>query len=395
MSKSSHEVRSSAPQPNILSLIDFCKGLAIAAIVLFHFNSSWFGWQGVHVFLVLSGFGLTYSCLKKGNDIAWKQWYLKRFERIFPAYWLICLCMFLMMSVLNILYKNDLIKGTLWSAIDLILDVLLLRNFSMSTIFPVYNDPLWFVPFVIGFYLIFPFLYQLIVRYSTLKGHLIVLLGVVIAEFAYRAVAIYWLDGYPIGFENPLLGDLSLQPLESLDRLPDSFPFQLQVPFAFFPARIAEFFLGMLAASALLKNPKLLSTLFAYSRIGIVGFIIWIAGFSLVFIGLREWIFADLFISLGLVLWVVNLAWICQQKFSFLFVKLSQIGQWSYYIFLTHGAFIFLQWQLEGQNIHIALPVMLGGIVFGTWITSWLVMKFDQSGFPKLIVKQTFAKLLS
>jgi len=156
----------------------------------------------------------------------------------------------------------------------------------------------------------------------------------------------------------------------------------------------------MLAASALLKNSKLPSTLFAYSRIGIVGLIIWVAGFSLVFMGLREWVFADLFISLGLVLWVVNLAWICQQRFSFVFVKLSQLGQWSYYIFLTHGIFIFIDWKLGEKlavenNIQIPRLVTLGGLIIGTWLTSWLVMKFDQSRFPKLIIKQTFARFLT
>jgi len=210
LSRSIHDVQSSDPQPNVLSLIDFCKGLAIAAIFLFHFDSRWwFGWQGVHIFLVLSGFGLTYSCLKKGGNIAWKQWYLKRFERIFPTYWFVCICIFFSLSLFHLINQNDVVINLLKTIRNLVLDIFLLKNFSISTIFPAYNDPLWFIPFIVGFYLIFPFLYYLIVRYSTLKGHLIALLGVMSAEFAYRAVAIYWLDGYPIGFENPVLGDLS------------------------------------------------------------------------------------------------------------------------------------------------------------------------------------------
>ena len=73
---------SSVPDPNILKLLDFCKGIAIASIVLFHYKDGWFGWQGVHIFIVLSGFGLTYSCLKKPEITYLNQWYLKRFEKI-------------------------------------------------------------------------------------------------------------------------------------------------------------------------------------------------------------------------------------------------------------------------------------------------------------------------
>ncbi|NEQ28376.1 MAG: acyltransferase family protein, partial [Microcoleus sp. SIO2G3] len=75
----------------VLGLLDFCKGLAIVWIVLIHWRPEWFGWQGVHVFIVLSGFGLTYSSLKRDSDISWKKWYVKRFRKVLPPYWMVCL----------------------------------------------------------------------------------------------------------------------------------------------------------------------------------------------------------------------------------------------------------------------------------------------------------------
>lgn len=85
---------------NALSLLDFCKGLAIILVVLFHYSKTWFGWQGVHLFIVLSGFGLTYSCLKKNETISWKHWYIRRAERILPVYWLLSLFGFFFRFVL-------------------------------------------------------------------------------------------------------------------------------------------------------------------------------------------------------------------------------------------------------------------------------------------------------
>ena len=85
MNKSRYKTDTAVVQSNVLSLLDFCKGLAIAWVFLFHYEPGWFGWQGVHVFIVLSGFGLTYSCLKKSDNISWKQWYLSRFEKILPT----------------------------------------------------------------------------------------------------------------------------------------------------------------------------------------------------------------------------------------------------------------------------------------------------------------------
>lgn len=58
----------SSPAGNFLHLTDFCKGMAIVWVFVIHYHGGWFGWQAVHVFIVLSGFGLAYSCLQKNTD---------------------------------------------------------------------------------------------------------------------------------------------------------------------------------------------------------------------------------------------------------------------------------------------------------------------------------------
>jgi peptidoglycan/LPS O-acetylase OafA/YrhL len=388
-------------QPNVLDLLNFCKGIAIVWIVLVHYQPGWFGWQGVHIFIVLSGFGLTYSCLKKSGVILWKQWYLRRTEKILPTYWLMCLSGFLIMVCVYIFKRHSVATNILNSAITLILEILSLKSFSYQLMFsPPPNDPLWFIPLIIGFYLIFPWLYWLTIKYKTNKVYLIIFLAVAVSEFIYRAISIYWIDGFPVGFESNLL---SVQPLDPLNKLSDTLPFQLQAPFGLFPSRIAEFMLGMLGASLLVQNTQKFHNIFLNYRIGLVGVLIWLAGCSLIFTGLWGWIFADFLIALGLIIWIVNLAGIFQQRFSFLFRKISQLGIWSYYIFLSHGAFIYFSDKVQekldvSQSSIISLLIckisLLGFIAVGTWGTSWLLMKFDNSKFPKLIVQKTIGRFL-
>lgn len=405
MLKATSGIKVSSCPTNVLSLLDFCKGVAIVWIFLFHYQKTWFGWQGVHIFIVLSGFGLTYSCLNKQN-ISWKNWYIRRSERVLPAYWLVVLFGSLIGICLLIFNgRENVVTVVIKSIARLVLDISLLRNFSHQTIFNYPIDPLWFVPLIVGFYVIFPWLYTLVSKYKTAKGCLLVLIGAMGTEFIYRAISIYWLDGYPIGFEKPLIiGNLSVLPLKPLDRLPDTLTmlFQLQAPFGLFLSRIAEFVLGMLGAIALVENEqKVSSILFSY-RTAIAGVFIWLAGYTLVFVGLWEWVFCDFIIALGLVLWVINLAWICQQKFTFLFLKLSQLGIWSYYVFLTHGIVLRLSKEIEatlvGDNVSPNLSIievsMLGFLIAGTWAASWLLMKFDKSRFPKLIIQNSVAKVL-
>jgi len=105
MRKSNYGSQIFSNKTNVLNLIDFCKGLAIIGVVLTHYRlhlRGWFGWQGVHIFIILSAFTLTYSCLNKNPNSDGKQWYIKRAERISPSYWLVVLIGFFMTVGLGI-----------------------------------------------------------------------------------------------------------------------------------------------------------------------------------------------------------------------------------------------------------------------------------------------------
>jgi len=179
-----------------MGLLDFCKGIAIVWIVLVHARHGWFGWQGVHVFIVLAGFTLTHATLHRAGALSWRRWYLRRAERILPSYWLVAVAGFLvviLVATLNAKENNPLsLPLQSWK---LFTDVTLLRNFSHTTMLADPNSALWFVPLIVSFYLLFPFLFSLMSKSDGARGWLKILLIAVAIEFAYRAAAIYWLDG--------------------------------------------------------------------------------------------------------------------------------------------------------------------------------------------------------
>ncbi len=85
--------------PNKLNGLDHLRALAITMVFIFHYrlfqHPAWiesigsFGWTGVDLFFVLSGFliaGQLFARINRGQDIALKEFYIKRFFRIIPAY---------------------------------------------------------------------------------------------------------------------------------------------------------------------------------------------------------------------------------------------------------------------------------------------------------------------
>ena len=84
--------------PERLHGLDHLRAIAILLVMIFHFGKgipSWLepvkqiGWTGVDLFFVLSGYLIGYQLLKEiknTNTISFKQFYIKRFFRIIPAY---------------------------------------------------------------------------------------------------------------------------------------------------------------------------------------------------------------------------------------------------------------------------------------------------------------------
>ncbi len=162
--------------------VDFVKGVVITAIVIFHTYEAIYGWaghdlfglfrrglvtaylvdfsswesasrgllkltclgyQGVHVFVVLSGFLQMWT--SRDREIDASQFYFKRFLRLYPIYWL---------SVLSVIALNFMIHGGPGATPT----QLLLLFFGWAGAGLPFNSALWFMGLIVQLYLVFPIL---------------------------------------------------------------------------------------------------------------------------------------------------------------------------------------------------------------------------------------------
>ena len=126
------------------SLRSYLMGVAILLVIVFH-CFSWvynpvgpfnIGYIGVDIFLFLSGYGLSFSYEK--NPLP--RFYANRFTRIFPLY-------------LVAVTIGFIICLKTWSKLDYLLNVLCVNYYINGNYFD------WYVPTLIGLYLLFPLLY--------------------------------------------------------------------------------------------------------------------------------------------------------------------------------------------------------------------------------------------
>ncbi|TXC78311.1 acyltransferase family protein [Luteibaculum oceani] len=137
-----------------LQVIEFLKGFSIFTIVIFHLLQKahlegilskliGFGGTGIHLFVLLSGFGLYLSFQKK--PLALVPFLKKRFSKIYIPYILVVLFSALI-SLFIPLFENS------WFALGG--HVFLYKMFNES-IMGSYGYPFWFVSMIIQFYLVF------------------------------------------------------------------------------------------------------------------------------------------------------------------------------------------------------------------------------------------------
>jgi len=141
--------------------LDGLRGLAILLVVFFHnfgfINYSVFGWIGVDLFFVLSGYLITDILLNSLNSEHYlRNFFLKRALRILPLYYL-CLIIFIIVLPSIGLYKKELQYYTdnqLWFWFYL-------QNWLLSFNYPTTGNLLnhfWSLAVEEQFYLLWPFI---------------------------------------------------------------------------------------------------------------------------------------------------------------------------------------------------------------------------------------------
>ena len=367
--------------PRAFALLDFCKGAAILGIIGVHVRPGWFGWQGVHVFLVLGGFLLATSRQRKAGP--WREWFRRRARRVLPAYWAVVLGGVAVVAAVGALGLNLDGVSLRRSLADLPADVFLLRNWGHRGMFGYPNASLWYVPLLAGLYLAFPLLDGAARRW----GWRAMLAAAVAVEVAYRALSVAWLDGVPVGFGHGIAGGLVATP-PPLDHVGAEVPFQLWAPFGLFLSRVGEFALGMAAAYAWAGRPEQADRWTVGLRPALLGLALWAGGSALV--GVRAgWAVADLGIAAGGVLLLLALAAVAQRGAGPVFRVVSRAGALSLPLFLVH---------LPVMYVTAATVSVWGGAVWSTvaafaltlfvlWAASAALLAFDRSRAAEAVAR--------
>jgi peptidoglycan/LPS O-acetylase OafA/YrhL len=188
------------------------------------------GYQGVQIFMMLSGMSLVMLAYRRGEPPALAG-YAARFRKIVPAYWagiLIFFCVYTLIAVLQVWRDGDGFHDGWWT-ITLMHGVpfryeLADLPWALTVFGPLFrSEPtglvgaLWFVPLLLQYYLLFPLLLPILRRVGPWQFALI---GAAVMILA-RTLLLQW-------------GDLFIDP----------FYFRRTLDW-FAPFRIAEFMFGM------------------------------------------------------------------------------------------------------------------------------------------------------
>lgn len=147
-----------------LDFIDFAKGFAILSIVVFHYSQPYtsgfwskaimIGGAGVHLFFILSGFGLGLSSTKMELSV----FYQKRFSRVLIPYYIAILLIFIVNEIYPI-YGDTGLYG-------LGGHIFLYKMFD-ERIMGSYGYHFWFISTIVQFYVAFPLIIKIRKRLSS------------------------------------------------------------------------------------------------------------------------------------------------------------------------------------------------------------------------------------
>lgn len=168
-----------APQ-SILQVLGCAGEAGLLAVVQLSFHA-------VGVFLVLSGFGLTYSLARTGGPTGgWGAWYSSRLVRLFPMYWLA----HLIYLVSPFVARPEPIDYRF------VLSFFGDRVYPIDTIFYYMNPAWWFFGLLLQLYLVFPLLFRLLQRMGPVR--FLILCAVVTLAARYALLNILRTHGHYI-----------------------------------------------------------------------------------------------------------------------------------------------------------------------------------------------------
>jgi peptidoglycan/LPS O-acetylase OafA/YrhL len=258
----------------------------------------WIGWSGgwgTQLFLILSGFGLTWGLLTKGapDKLRLWQYYSRRLRRIFPPWWAAHAVAFL---------------AALAGGYAILTDYRFYLSFAGIRATPellYYIQPgWWFIGLLIQLYLVFPWLWTVLRK----QGAARFFIYLVVIPVCVRLLGLLYFEEY----------------LDAWSRG------------AVFITRLPEFALGMMLASWLHGDPARRLSQLKAGKVWLAGIIVYVSGLIASFF-LTGMAVAPALMGVGAFLLLFKpIQWIVD-RVSWLRVPLLWIGLHSYAFYLLHG----------------------------------------------------------
>ncbi len=308
-------------------------------------NAGWLGEQGVQLFLIASGFGLTWSLLQRNGEKSSQSWllfYQRRLWKLYPLWWFVH-GLFLIISLL-------LKKGMALNQPQFYFSLLGLRVTPET--FYYFSPSWWFIGLLIQLYLIFPLLYRGLQRWGAMP----LLLGTSTIALTIRGIGLY------------LIGDPYLE-LWSRGNI--------------FITRLPEFVLGMVVAAWFHHAPEVTERWFRSPKSWSIGLVLYALGmvgaFTLWGMSVSPFLLGA---GLLMVLYpLLNQPWMDQIDR----LGLRWVGQHSYGLFLVHHPVLMRCIPQNTVSVRSFMGIILSVIVmvsltlFIEWGVQFLGQKWDAS----------------
>jgi peptidoglycan/LPS O-acetylase OafA/YrhL/lysophospholipase L1-like esterase len=291
----------------------------------------WFGDVGVNLFIIASGFGLTYGMFAKGEVLDARSFYRRRAFRIFPLWW----------GAHVLFLPYGLLTGALstgdWRFYA---DLVGLR--FLPGMFYYFSPAWWYVGLILQFYLVFPVLWSFLRRYG--------------------AMALLC-AGCALGFAALALGPVLFHStyLDAWQRG------------AFFITRLPEFVVGMALGQLWFAQPARAAALFRAPAVWLGAAAAAVAGAALSFT-LPGMIVAPLLLGAGSAGALFPLLARSSERDD----ALQWVGRKSYPLYLTHQPFVLVFVPVAHAIARVAFGIAaaIGGTLAATVVlergTAWV-----------------------
>ncbi len=179
--------------------LDGVRGLAVLLVLAFHaWPSQWtaFGWMGVDLFFVLSGFLIT-GILSDGRETAHRArtFYIRRILRIMPLYYAVLILMFVVLPLIH--RPHDLVYDQL--AHDQAWYWTYTSNWLLGFQIPPhfnYMNHFWSLAVEEQFYLVWPLVVWHTSRKTALRVAACAIAGALVCRIALAGAGVWWLATY-------------------------------------------------------------------------------------------------------------------------------------------------------------------------------------------------------